>query len=289
MKTKDTLQPFSFVLANYRGTRVVLQQSYQDMISTVDYPNVIKKLLGESLAAVALMSSSLKIEGRISLQLQRGKKLPLLFVEITDNGNVRGLAQYSDDLNDQDDFQEIIDGGTLVVNIIPQKGNSYQGVVSLQGKNLATCLNEYFKQSEQLLTGFWLFSDNEFAAGIMLQAFPDATDSDLLLWQELALLLNTVSEEEMMTLDHQTLLHRVFAEHDLNLFDNKDILFKCPCSKEKALGSILMLSHEEIHDLFQKQKFICSHCDFCNTEYEFDEDQIYQAIMANHNQNKTQH
>lgn len=289
MKTSNTLLPFSFTLANYRGGRVVLHKSYQEIISKTEYPESIRNILGQALAALALMSSNLKFKGKMSLQLQGDSRLSLLFVEINDRGHLRGLAQWQDDINMDDDFESLSKNSHLVVNIIPEKGKSYQGVVALDENTLAGCLNNYFKQSEQLLTGFWLFADESSASGLMLQAFPDANDSDLLMWDELSLLANTISANEMLELDHQTLLHRVFAEHDLNLFEPRKLQFHCPCSEEKALHSILLLSREEIDDIFQQQDTISSHCDFCNCEYTFNQEQIYQGLMQATESNDTRH
>jgi len=280
MSSSDLLSRFTFSKSAYRGEIVVLDDSYKEILNRYDYPNNIAALLGESLAAIALISATIKFKGKVSLQLQKGEHLPLLFVEADNKGQLRGLAHWQGDV-DNLSFQELTKGSILAINLMPEKTNNYQGIVNLEGKTLASCLNQYFQQSEQLITGFWLVTDKQRAAGMLLQEFPNASMEEKQLWSELDLLASTISAEELINLPAEKLLSRVFSEHDIQLFEPTQVEFNCSCSEQKAFNSVMMLGQEEIKQLLLKQGKIDSNCEFCRAEYSFDS-----TVLLQHTKNK---
>ncbi len=282
MKSTDRLSRFTFSNSAYRGEIVVLDESFNEVLHRYDYPKSIATLLGESLAAIALISATIQFRGKASLQLQGGKHLPLLFVEANHLGQLRGLAHWQGDVEALS-FQELTEDGILAINLMPEKTNSYQGIVALESSNLASCLNQYFKQSEQLTTGFWLKVENQKAAGLFLQEFPEASVEEKQLWPELELLATTVSTTELIELPPEELLSRLFAEHDIQLFEASTIEFNCSCSEQKAFNSVMMLGEDEIKDLLLSQGKIDSNCEFCNAEYSFDE-----KVLLNRNTNHSE-
>jgi len=277
MPAQDSLQRFLFEQGNIRGEHVVLAESYQKILSLYAYPEPIAKLLGQALCSVAMITAMLKFEGRISLQLQHGSAISLLFVEANHHGDLRGLVHFHPEAS-LDDFQDMVRCGVMSVNLMPEKGKQYQGVISLEKQDLASCLTQYFKQSEQLDTEFWLCTQNNAAAGLMLQKLPQE-HPDPELWNELQILTQTVKPNEMIELSSEVLLKRLYAEHDLQLFEVKTPHFKCQCSNERALNSILMIPQKELTQLLKEQPTLESDCEFCRAHYQFTADEIYQALL----------
>ncbi len=288
MSPLDILTRFTFSDISYRGEVVRLDKTYQEVLNRYKYPPPVAKLLGESLAAISLISATIKFKGKVSLQLQGGQNLPLLFVEANHNGQLRGLAHWNNDVAKMD-FNALTQGGILAINLMPEKTNNYQGIVSLDGDNLASCLNNYFLQSEQLRTGFWLVTDSQKAAGLFLQEFPAANQEDKALWTELELLSNTISTKELIELPVESILSRLYAEHTMQVFEPTPIEFNCPCSEEKAFNSVMMLADEEIQDLIKLNEKIDSNCEFCRAEYSFGKEILYAAIMKRSENSKQTH
>ncbi len=288
MPCTDNLQRFLFEDANIRGERVILDDSFKQVFKRYDYPAEVTDILGQALAAVSLIAAMLKFNGKISLQLQKGAMLPLLFTETNHLGQLRGLAQYTTN-QPFTHFSDMVKGGILTVNLMPENGQPYQGVVTLNGENLAECLSNYFKQSEQLNTRLWLSTYEGRAAGLLLQQLPDSDAEDQLLWEELFVLTQTVTAKELNQLDNEQLLHLLYPEHNIQLFKPQSMQFHCPCSEEKALGSILMLDKGEITSLFKQQLFLESTCEFCHAHYRFDEDRVLQALCNKSDGSETRH
>jgi len=281
MSASDQLTRFSFASYAYRGEIVVLEKCYQEVLNRYQYPKPIAKLLGEAIAAIALIGSTVKFKGKVSLQLQGGKHLPLLFVEINHLGQLRGLAHWDGDV-DEMNFQTITQGGTLAINLMPEKTQSYQGIVALEEADLASCLNQYFRQSEQLTTGFWLVTSEHRVGGLFLQEFPNATEEDKQLWPELELLSSTVTAEELIDLPTETIISRLYAEYDIQVFESSVIEFNCPCSEQKAFNSVMMLAEQEIKQILAEEGRVNSNCEFCRAEYSFDEDVLLKPTNNGH-------
>ena len=282
MSNNDQLTRFTFSDHAYRGEIVVLEESYQEILNRYQYPEPIAKLLGEALAAIALISATVKFKGKVSLQLQGGEFLSLLFVEINHKGQLRGLAHWEGEVEEMD-FQQLTKGGILAINLMPEKTQSYQGIVSLEKSDLASCLNQYFEQSEQLTTGFWLITSKQRAAGLFLQEFPNASLEDKQLWPELELLSRTVTADELVDLTAEKLLSRLYAEYDIQLYKPTSIEFNCPCSEQKAFNSVMMLAEDEIRQILSEEGQIDSNCEFCRAEYSFEADVLLKPTNKGQN------
>ena len=155
MATADSLQRFTFDKSHVRGELVGLNKTLADIFERQSYPEPVNVLLGQLLAAAALLSATVKIKGLLTLQIQGNGPVSLLQAETTHDGKLRGIAQL-------DPEQELHDGnllgedGRLIITIDPDEGRRYQGIVALEGDNLASSLEGYFRQSEQLATRLWL-------------------------------------------------------------------------------------------------------------------------------------
>ncbi|MDR3478759.1 MAG: Hsp33 family molecular chaperone HslO [Gammaproteobacteria bacterium] len=277
MKKQDILQRFLFENAPIRGELVHLNDSFQTIIKQHDYPPVIQRLLGEALVLASLLSAIIKFEGRLTLQFQGRGKLKLLMAQCNNDFHLRGLVQWDGELT-QDELIEDFQKGTLAILMDPDaSGRRYQGIVEWRGSSLTESIEGYFENSEQLLTRIWIAIDEHSAAGILLQILPreggirlespTAPDRD---WEHIVILTDTIKSDELLTLDNKTILHRLYVEEDVRLFEAEPVIFRCTCSVQRGESAILLLTREEAEEeLRDKQKLVVV-CEFCNKEYVFD-------------------
>ena len=274
MPSQDITQRFLFEHADVRGELVSLNDSYREILARHDYPEPIKALLGEMLAAAVLLSTAIKFDGLLVMQARSSGPLSMLMVECSSQQEVRGIARYSNDLT-AESLRELMPDGVLAITIEPDKGQRYQGVVALEGETLAESLAGYFDSSEQLPSRFRLLADGRTARGFMLQAMPIGRETDPTdraeSWNRLSSLAETLTVEELMALDNQTILHRLYHDEEVRLFDERAVSFRCTCSAERSGNALISLGRDDALQLLEEQDGeIEVDCQFCNTSYRFD-------------------
>ncbi|EKF74722.1 chaperonin, 33 kDa [Alcanivorax hongdengensis A-11-3] len=271
---QDHKQRFLFPDSDIRGELVKVESSLARVIEGHNYPLAVQGLLGEALAAVALLASTLKFQGRLSLQAQGHGPVSLLLAECNHDGELRALARHGEGEDwSQGDVKTLIGDGTMVITITPDQGRQYQGIVPLTGDTLAQCLEAYFQQSEQLPTRLWLGSGNNRAAGLLLQRLPNqlaGSDANSQMWQHLEALATTLTMEELLDLDDQTILHRLFHESPPQLPDAQSLAFGCTCSRERTRNALLSLGSKELQQLLDEDGEVTLTCDFCRSRQHFD-------------------
>ena len=271
MSNLDSMQRFTFDNTDVRGELVGLQKSLRDVLSKHDYPEVLKIELGKLMAASTLMSATLKYEGRLCLQVRLPGDVSLIQAETTDTGEIRAIARYDESKS----IEEIeLIGGQLVITLEPAVGKPYQGVVPLDSNKLNESLEFYFSQSEQLGSRFWLECDGTIASGFMLQQLPASEQSDADAWDRLSHLASTLKPEELLTLDNQTLLHRLYHEEDVRIYDQEPLRFACTCSKERIGNAIHQVGFEDLMGVIAEQGKVSVDCQFCLQHYSFNKEQI---------------
>lgn len=272
VKDNDSLQCFIFDNAPVRGEMVHLNESFQAIIKQHDYPPFIQKLLGELLAAICLLSASIKFNGRLTVQFRGKNGLKLLLAQCTQAFELRGLAQWDPALK-AEDVVEAFKHGVLAIMIDPEipGGKRYQGIVEWKGASLAESLEAYFLQSEQLPTRIWLAVDENSAAGMMLQVMPkenpELHHND---WERLLHLSETVQPNELLHLDNLVLLHRLYHEEEVRLFESSSVAFQCNCSVMRGENAIAILGQKEAEEELLNNNEIVVTCEFCNKTYVFD-------------------
>ena len=271
MSNLDSMQRFTFDQTDVRGELVGLHKCLNAVLSKHNYPQALKVELGKLMAASALMSATLKYEGRLCLQARLPGDVTLIQAETTDTGEIRAIARY-DESKDIDHVD--LAGGQLVITLEPAIGKPYQGVVPLESDHLNEALEYYFKQSEQLGSRFWLESNGTIASGFMLQQLPASEQEDPDAWDRLSHLASTLKAEELLNLDNQSLLYRLYHEEQVRLYDEAALRFACTCSKERTGNAIAQLGYDELIDVIAEQGKVSIDCQFCLQHYSFDKDQI---------------
>ncbi|WP_298626140.1 Hsp33 family molecular chaperone HslO [uncultured Legionella sp.] len=271
MKTPDTLQRFIFEHANIRGEIVHIEHTFQTIMNQRNYPPMVKNLLGEAIVSCLLLASSIKFEGSLNLQFQGDARLPLLLVQCDHLLNIRAFAKFTEGLEIIDYATAFLQGQMVLTISQDNQTQVYQSMVPIQATSMSENLMIYFAQSEQVATRVWLAVNDEMAAGMLLQLMPgqDSQQREQF-WEYAVQLGQTVSEEELLTLDNQTLLYRLYNETEVRLFEPRSTRFQCRCSQEKMKQVIKTLSEEDANALLQEQGAIEINCDFCNQKYNFD-------------------
>ncbi|MGF1803913.1 Hsp33 family molecular chaperone HslO [Aliivibrio sifiae] len=269
----NTLHRYLFEDLSVRGELVQLDDAYQQIISSKEYPKAVQNLLGELLVATTLLTATLKFEGSITLQLQGDGPVSLAVINGDNDQKVRGVARFDGDIADDATLHQLMGKGYLVITISPKDGERYQGVVALDGKDLAACFEGYFERSEQLKTRLWLrlgeFEGKPHAAGMLLQVMPDGTGSadD---FEHLEQLTDTIKNEELFGLEAEDVLYRLYNQDKVQLFEPQAVEFFCGCSRERSAGAIVTIARAEVDDIVKTEGKVSLHCDYCGTSYDFD-------------------
>ena len=274
MASQDQFQRFIFEHSQVRGAWVQLGDSFREITDQAPYPDSVRQLLGESLVASVLMSSTLKFEGTLSLQAAGEGALRTLMAECSHDRKIRGLARFDEQAMSGETLHELLGQSRMAITITPEKGQRYQGVVPREADNLAGCLEEYFERSEQIATSLFLFADGDTAAGLLLQRLPGHTEEDDDLWNRVNHLARTVEAEELLKLDSETLLHRLFHEETVRLYEPEPVEFRCSCSRERTLAALESIGKEECYSILDEQGSIDMDCQFCHANYRFNRNDI---------------
>ncbi|WP_280554086.1 Hsp33 family molecular chaperone HslO [Halomonas sp. 25-S5] len=269
----DQIQRFLFDNTNVRGEIVTLERAYGEVLERHDYPPAVNHLLGELLAAVALLTDTVKLDGTLSIEVRGQGALALLMAESNPGGELRAIARLAEDAaipGENADFHELVGEGQIMITLDPTDGHRYQGVVALEHDSLAGCLAAYFAQSEQLPTRLWLAADGRRAGGLLLQRLPDASrpqDADA--WERTLHLADTVRDEELLGLEPLEVLRRLYHEETVRVFDPKALRFGCTCSRERIASALMTLGTQELREVLAEQGGIDTQCHFCHTRYHF--------------------
>jgi len=268
MKEQDCLRRFLFEQLGVRGEWVRLETSWQQAKQYQQLSVGVQEKLGEALASAVLLSATIKFEGAMILQAEGTGGLKALVAQATHDRKIRGLAR-GDKKIAAGTLAEMMGEGRLVITIDPEIGEPYQGVVSLEGDALAGVITTYFLQSEQLETRVWLFANETHAAGLFLQELP-AQESYEADWERISALANTVTKDEMLTLDCEEMLFRLFNEEKVRVYEPEPIEFECSCSVQKIEVALLALGKDELNSILEEREKIEADCEFCGKQYSFD-------------------
>lgn len=288
----NVLNRYLFEDLSVRGELVQLDDAYQRTISSKEYPAPLQKLLGELLVSTTLLTATLKFEGSITMQLQGDGPVSLAVINGDHDQKIRGVARFEGDIADDASIHDMMGKGYLVITIEPKQGERYQGIVALEGDSLAEILEGYFERSEQLKTRLWIRTGEQkgqaHAAGMLIQVMPDGTGSPED-FEHLEQLTATVKNEELFSLAADELLYRLYNQEKVRLFDPQPVEFHCGCSRERSGAAIITIDRAEVNDILAEVGSISLHCDYCGTNYSFDEAEVSELFNQANSGDKTLH
>ena len=266
----DQLQRFLLEKLGVRGEMVRLEASWRAVLERHSYPETIRQPLGEALVSAMLLSATLKFTGSLTLQARGDGPLRTLIAQATHDRTLRGLARWSEPLPQTASLENLLGPAQLVMTIEPEDGQSYQGVVPIQGDSLAMAIGHYFDLSEQLPTRLWLAIGDSAAFGLLLQRMPEQDSEDEDAWDRCQLLADTLNSTEMLHQPFHTLLHRLFHTEQVRVFEPDPVAFRCNCSRTRIGSTLRAIGAADLDALIAERGSVDVTCEFCNREYRFD-------------------
>ncbi len=304
------LHKFIFDGMPVRGMLVRLTGAWTEILrrrasntTTGAYPVPVRQVLGEMLAAATLMQSNIKFDGALVVQIFGDGPLKLAVAEVQADLALRATATVVGEVPAEASLSQLVNvsnGGRCAITLDPKTRfpgqQPYQGVVPLYGdqgeklEKLSEVLEHYMLQSEQLDTTLVLAADDEVAAGLLVQRLPVKGEANLEGtagreanedqigrnedYLRIAMLARTLKPEELLTLDADTILRRLFWEEPVTRFapeaGEAAPRFVCSCSREKVAGLIVGLGREEAEGILDERGNIEVGCEFCGQQYHFD-------------------
>ena len=279
---QDSVQRLLFEDLDIRGAIVRLGPSWQAMQAGRGYPEAVARLLGEMTAVTTIIAAQLKQPGRLTFQLRGDGPLSLLVIDCNENLEFRGMAR-TDGLADGDlPLERLWGHGQLMLTLdLPQAKDPYQSFVPLEGNTIAEVFEHYLQQSEQQPSRLYLAASEQGVTGLFLQTLPGAHDKDADGWNRLQQLAATLRPEELLGLETEVLLSRVFAEETLRLYPPRSVTYSCPEDWEKVRSMLRAVGREEAESILQEHGEILIRDDICNREYRFDAAAVAELFSAN--------
>lgn len=286
---RDASRRFVIGRGAIRGEQVQLNGSWRSLLERRHYPQAVLSVLGECLAASALFTSTLKMlqaDGRLTLQIQGGSPLTLLVAECRADLTVRAMARFDQNgaMTSGMPLSALAQRATFAVTIDPGGDyDSYQSLVPMEGASVASALNSFMLRSEQVESHFTLAANEQCCAGLLVQKIPqqggkDGADHDPDLWNRIRTLAATLTRQELLELDGEAVLHRLFHQEDVRLFPERPVAFQCRCSKERVASVLKVLGVDEIRGLLADRRTIEVDCDFCGLAYSFTAEEAWAAL-----------
>ncbi|WP_343560704.1 Hsp33 family molecular chaperone HslO [Kiloniella sp. b19] len=316
----DAVQPFFLENTGIRGRMLRLESAIDAVLKRHRYPEPAARLLGELMALTGLLSSLLKFEGTFTLQSKSDGPISAMVADMTSAGVVRGYLNVNREalsamLEGLEDGQEptlgqLVGEGYLAFTVDqPGHADRYQAIVALEGESLAECLQNYFRQSDQVESGVLIKVDQVAdekgekhwrAGGIIVQLMPDEGGSNAVEledgatsgmvrdgderkedWSRTMVLLSSCSREELLdsALPMNDLLYRLFHEELVRVYDRLPLYEGCRCSREKLETVIKTIPVGEL-DQHKVDGRILASCEFCSRTYSFDDDDIAKIQAA---------
>ena len=280
----DRLTRFLLEQAGVRGVHVRLDDTWAQIRARAEYPDDVAGLLGETVAASALFTGHVKVDGRLSVHLRGSGALRTLFAECTGAGTLRGIATLAEGaLPGAYSLGSLADAVLAITIENPgvrgQEPARYQGLVGLDADTLekgglSAAFEGYFRQSEQLPTRLLLAASGERVAGLMLQKLP-GDEGDLDGWERASALFETLAAPELLATPVETLLHRLFNEDGVRVLGDKPLQFACSCSRERVSSMLESLGEEEARAAAEGNAGTAEiRCEFCGETYRYTADEI---------------
>ena len=282
----DMLNRFTFDGAPVRGALVTLDSTWSRMLRGHDYPEPVARLLGELVSATALLASTIRNDGTLTLQLRGNGPVSVAMAECRNGEGYRGIARVRDDqpVAGELDFGALLGNGDLAITLQPPDAEPYQGIVSIDQGRLEWSIEDYLQRSEQLETRLWLGCADGRARGMLIQRLPISEtevgeDFDVDAWNRLSHLAATIHPRELLELGPIRLLGRLFHEEQVRIHEAEPQRFFCSCTRERTASALQIMGSEEVESILRDEGEVSVECQFCREEYRWSEHEA-RALFA---------
>jgi molecular chaperone Hsp33 len=293
--SRDEVRRFIVENRPVRGHWVRLEGAWRELRAHRDYPQPVRELLGQAVAASVLLAATLKFRGQLTLQLQGNGAVSLLVAQCTHDYRLRAVARFDEAAVAAlapsaagahggkpagEVFRSLVgsEGRFAVTVEADERSVRYQGIVPLSGDSLADSLEAYFARSEQLPTRVLLAADGDRGAGVLVQKLPEEAASDDTqmreVWEEAERGIERLSPEDLLQCPVEELLGRGFAAQDMRLFRGAPVQFECRCSHGRVTSLLRALGPDEVRDVLKEQGSVTVTCEFCHRPYRFDQGDV---------------
>ena len=285
---KNTIVRFLFDNHGVRGEIVRLTTSCEELLEGKNYPQCVGKMMTELAVAAVLFAVTLKDGSEVMMQIRTGEKSPLKYALINIRGDLSfyGSAQFKDDERCADDlsFAELVgEKAVLVLTIFPADDpkNKWQGIVAVDPESISATLGNYFRNSQQLPSEFFIWSDplTKQSAGIMLQVIPEIKGNQESL-EHLSVLASTMTRNEILSLPLNECLLRLFAHDEVRVFPSTTPSFRCVCSRDRCEKALSSLVPKVLKSMISESgtSMTCQHCGHI---YKFSKKDLEDILLKN--------
>lgn len=278
---KDVVVPFVFESLPVRGALVQLENAWQRMQEGHDYADPVAEILGHAAAATTLIAQSLKFDGSVTLQISSQGPLGKVVMQATDDLDIRGMAT-SHDIEEAAPFAELVEGAHCAVTVdAGAMERPYQGIVEINPDSLAASFENYFDRSVQVPSHMELQSIESHCGGILLQQMPGEQPANEDDWRRLGYLIATLRSQDLVDGATPELLHKLFAEDDVRMFQHRSVRFHCRCTQERVEEVLRFLGEAETRAALKENGRVDVTCEYCGKMRSFDPVDV-SRVFADH-------
>ena len=292
--SEDKLYRFIFEDTDIRGNYVKLSHTIEEATQHQALPKNLHTALGELMVASALLASTLKLDGSLTLQIQTNGPLKLLIAECNGNLGMRGTVKWSGPIESLSPIDLIKEGHFIITLVQKNAKTPYQGIVPMEGNSISELLENYMLRSEQIQTKLWIHSQNDIFYGLLIQKLPFNSSTQELnqdemrgVWESVVKSANQSFNSLGPELEASEILQNVFLTETIRLYDPTYPIFYCSCSKKSVENMLRLIGKKECESIIEEQASITIHCDFCNECYKYSEDEV--VFVFNESNNSVKH
>jgi molecular chaperone Hsp33 len=278
---EDKLHRFIFENTDIRGNYVQLIHTIEEATQHQALPDNLHMALGELMVATALLASTLKLDGSLTLQIQTNGPLKLLIAECNKNLGMRGTVKWSGPIESITPIELIKEGHFIITLIQKTAKTPYQGIVPMEGNSISELLENYMLRSEQIPTKLWIHSQDNIFNGLLIQKLPfnatvEKLDQDTMnnVWKKIIEYADESFAIIPPELEVSEILQTIFSTETIRLYDPSFPNFACSCSKKSVENMLRLIGKKECESIIEEQSSITIHCDFCNECYKYSEDEV---------------
>ena len=267
---KDVVVPFVFESLPVRGALVQLESAWRRMQEGHQYAKPVTEILGHAAAATTLIAQSLKFDGSVTMQISSQGPLGMVVMQATDDLDIRGMAT-SHDIEEEAQFAELVEGAHCAVTVdAGAMERPYQGIVEINPESLAASFENYFDRSVQVPSHMVLQHTDSHCGGILLQQMPGEQPANEDDWRRLGYLIATLRSQDLSEGATPELLHMLFAEDDVRMFQHRSVRFHCRCTQARVEEVLRFLGEEETRAALKDVGRVDVTCEYCGKVRSFD-------------------
>jgi len=238
------------------------------------------RYLADAMAASLLLSSQIKGDERLSLQLESSNPECRIICDINAEGGIR--AKITPNKMPSDAIRPSLDGFLITIKHNQQR-ELYRGTTEIRKETIASAIEHHLNQSSQLNCKVRIetqFDDDGYASeaiGLLLEKYPESEDNPSATIEEFNQAYSafaTIPKADFMNKAKQNSC----CGFDLFGLETKELTWFCGCSEERIDTMLSSIGPEELTSMIEELGEIEVVCEFCSTKYTRTESDIHKLI-----------